>query len=92
MDIRPTTRTGTVTIHTVTIRRIIGQLSIIAPRLGLITGGTASAYLFGIIISGGNDWLESRTWFDPMSREIRFSRRLMKPQIKAGVYHRYRHR
>jgi hypothetical protein len=52
MDIRPTTRTGTAAIHMVTIRRIIGQLSIIALRSGLITGGTDNAYFFGITISG----------------------------------------
>src|SRR6478735_7980288 len=57
MDIWPT-RTVTAAIHMVTTRpatmarHIINRLSIIAGCTGLITGGTANAYLFGIGISG----------------------------------------
>ena len=59
MDLRPT-RTVTAAIHMVTTRpattptarHIINRLSIIAPCTGLITGGTANVYLFGIAISG----------------------------------------
>ena len=52
MDIRHTARTATGPIHAATIRRIIDRLSVIVPYSGLITGGTANAYFFGIAISG----------------------------------------
>src|SRR2546430_3397092 len=100
-DFQPTTPTVTAVILMVTIRpvttptarHIINRLSIIAPCTDLITGGTATAYLFSIATFGVKRLTRFvNTGSIPYRGGIRFSQRLTPPKIKAAVYHRGRHR